>query len=196
MPDTVIPKGYDYRNIGGYDFTGPLRNQKGCGSCYTMGFIQTIEARMKLKYALEGKKADTPLSPQFLLNCNYMNEGCDGGWAIFHGFLAENGHMVTEECAPYAHSTKFNKCSDFSHCPKHSKINKSYYVGGTYNYVPSFTTIQKELLMHGPLVAEIKAGEVFQSYKEGIMTDEVAQKIFEENHKGIEVPDVGQIDLL
>jgi len=55
MPDSVIPKGYD--------FTGPLRNQKGCGSCYTMGFIQTIEARMKLKHALEGKKADTPLSP-------------------------------------------------------------------------------------------------------------------------------------
>jgi hypothetical protein len=39
MPDEVIPKAYDYRNIGGYDFTGPLRNQKGCGSCYTMGFI-------------------------------------------------------------------------------------------------------------------------------------------------------------
>ena len=50
--------------------------------------------------------------------------------------------------------------------------------------------------MHGPLVAEIKAGGVFQSYKEGIMTDEVAQKIFEENHKGLEVPDVGQVDLL
>jgi len=50
--------------------------------------------------------------------------------------------------------------------------------------------------MHGPLVAEIKAGGVFQSYKEGIMTDEVAQKMFEENHKGLEVPDVGQVDLL
>jgi len=25
-----------------------------------------------------------------------MNEGCDGGWAIFHGFLAEHGHLVTE----------------------------------------------------------------------------------------------------
>lgn len=140
MPDSVIPKAYDYRNIGGFDFTGKLRNQKGCGSCYTMGFIQTIEARMKLKYANQGKKADQALSPQFLLNCNYMNEGCDGGWAIFHGFLAENGHMVTEDCAPYAHSTKFNQCSDFSHCPKHSKINKSYYVG-SYNFNPSIATI-------------------------------------------------------
>ena len=48
--------------------------------------------------------------------------------------------------------------------------------------------------MHGPLVAEIKAGGVFQSYKEGIMTDEVAQKMYEENHKALEVPDVGPVD--
>jgi hypothetical protein len=39
IADLSIPKAYDFRNIGGYDFTGPLRNQKGCGSCYTMGFI-------------------------------------------------------------------------------------------------------------------------------------------------------------
>ena len=41
------------------------------------------------------------LSPQFLMMCNYMNEGCDGGWPFFHGFLSENGYLVTEECAPY-----------------------------------------------------------------------------------------------
>jgi len=45
------------------------------------------------------------------------------------------------------------------------------------------------------LVAEIKAGSIFQSYKEGIMTDEVAQQQFEQSHKGLEVPDVGQVEL-
>jgi hypothetical protein len=29
--------------------------------------------------------------------CNYLNEGCDGGWSFFHGFLAENGYMVSEK---------------------------------------------------------------------------------------------------
>lgn len=46
------------------------------------------------------------MSPQFLMQCNYLNEGCEGGWAAFHGTFAENGHMVTEECAPYAAMTK------------------------------------------------------------------------------------------
>ena len=45
-----------------------------------------------------------------MMQCNYMNEGCDGGWAIFHGFLAEHGHLVTEKCAPYKGKTKGHKC--------------------------------------------------------------------------------------
>ena len=39
MPDSEIPKRYDYRNIKGYDYTGPVRDQGGCGSCYTLGFV-------------------------------------------------------------------------------------------------------------------------------------------------------------
>lgn len=50
IPIAEIPQAYDFRNIGGYDFTGEIRNQKGCGSCYTIGFIQAVNARLKLKY--------------------------------------------------------------------------------------------------------------------------------------------------
>jgi len=52
-----------------------------------------------------------------MMTCNYLNEGCEGGWAIFNGFLAEQGHMTTEECAPYTARTKGSKCSDYQKCP-------------------------------------------------------------------------------
>jgi len=39
IPDNVVPKNYDFRNIKDYDFTSPLRDQGACGSCYTMAFI-------------------------------------------------------------------------------------------------------------------------------------------------------------
>lgn len=59
-----------------------------------MGFVQSVEARLKLKF---GHLGDQPaLSAQYLMQCNYMNEGCDGGWAIFHGFFAENAGLLTE----------------------------------------------------------------------------------------------------
>ena len=39
IPNKNVPDNYDFRNLNGYDFTGPLRDQAECGSCYTMGFI-------------------------------------------------------------------------------------------------------------------------------------------------------------
>jgi len=35
------------------------------------------------------------------MTCNYLNEGCGGGWPLFNGDFAENAYFVTEECAPY-----------------------------------------------------------------------------------------------
>lgn len=38
IPDSEIPAVYDFRNIEGYDFTNPVRDQGHCGSCYTEAF--------------------------------------------------------------------------------------------------------------------------------------------------------------
>ena len=131
-----------------------------------MGFIQTIEARLKVKYGHLGEQPE--MSPQFLMQCNYMNEGCDGGWAIFHGFMAEKGHLVREDCAPYKEKTKGNTCAAFAKCPGYAKVDKSYYVNG-YNSQPSILQIQKDMLMYGPLTTEFKCDKDFQIYKSGIM---------------------------
>lgn len=83
IPDKELPKHFDWRNVNGYDFTGGVRDQKACGSCYTVAFTQAVEARMKIKYG-----EDPPqMSPQFLLACNYMTEGCEGGWPHFHAYF-------------------------------------------------------------------------------------------------------------
>jgi cathepsin C len=108
----LLPESYDFRNIDGFDFTNPLRDQGGCGSCYTVSFTQVIESRLKLRY---GTKIPV-LSPQYLMTCSYLNEGCDGGWSFFHGYLGENGYFVSEKCAPYKHSTKDDKCGNYEKC--------------------------------------------------------------------------------
>lgn len=50
IPDKLIPDQYDFRNVDGFDFTNPLRDQGACGSCYTVSFTQVIESRLKMKY--------------------------------------------------------------------------------------------------------------------------------------------------
>lgn len=48
------------------------------------------------------------------MTCNYMNEGCDGGWPFFHGLFAENGYMVADDCAPYLGKTKGDDCANYA----------------------------------------------------------------------------------
>jgi len=38
IPDAEIPESYNFANIDSFDFTGPIRDQGACGSCYTVSF--------------------------------------------------------------------------------------------------------------------------------------------------------------
>lgn len=44
------------------------------------------------------------------MTCNYMNEGCDGGWPHFNVIMNENGHLISEKCGPYKQKTKGDSC--------------------------------------------------------------------------------------
>jgi len=47
IPEKEVPKSHDLRNIKGVDFTSKQRDQGGCGSCYTLGFIYVVEQRLR-----------------------------------------------------------------------------------------------------------------------------------------------------
>jgi len=98
IPDSELPKNFDWRNIKGVNFTNQHRDQGHCGNCYSQTFIQVVEMRLNLKYGTK-----TPiLSPGLLNSCNYLNESCEGGWSLFDANFAENGYLITERCAQLA----------------------------------------------------------------------------------------------
>jgi hypothetical protein len=105
-----------------------------------------------------------------------MNEGCDGGWSFFHGFLAENGYMVTEKCAPYEGKTKGLKCGDYEKCAPQAKVHESYFVGGAYGY-SSEKALMKELIRNGIVNGELNVPKVFSFYKEGILSNDHESKM-------------------
>lgn len=92
-----------------------------------------------------------------------MNEGCDGGWSFFHGFLAENGYLVSEKCAPYKAKTKDDKCSNYKHCEPIAKVKKSYFVGGAYGE-SSEKKMMKEILRSGIVNGELNVPRIFSFY--------------------------------
>jgi len=145
-----------------------------------------------------GEKAAEPLSPQFVLMCNYMAEGCEGGLAIFDGYLAEYGHLTTEKCAPYLANTKGDSCSNYAKCPAYAKISKSYYLRG-YNYNPTVADIQKEILLNGPLVTEFGANDDFSFYEKGVMVQNEKPPEVQSNAQKTEplnVPSQGDVEFV
>jgi hypothetical protein len=105
-----------------------------------------------------------------------MNEGCDGGWPFFHGFMAENGYLVTDECAPYKGKTKGDSCSNYAECQPHSKIQKTSFIGKGYGDA-SETKIMKEIARNGIVNGELQAPHIFSMYQSGVLTTQGIKKL-------------------
>ena len=79
-----LPESWDWQNVHGYNFTGKHVDQGHCGSCYLLSTNTMLESRIKIWY---GKELE--LSAQQRLDCNFINEGCHGGWGYFDGMFLE-----------------------------------------------------------------------------------------------------------
>ena len=47
---------------------------------------------------------------------------------MFNGYLAENGHFITEECGPYKGTNLGDSCKNYEQCAPAAKIEKSYFI--------------------------------------------------------------------
>ena len=161
-----LPDSFRWDKVMGSDFTGDVKNQAHCGSCYDVAFTSMMEARTRIKEA----KAVT-LSTQFTLQCNWLTEGCHGGWGMLVGYFTNQYYTVSEECAPYKASTVNKSCSEFKHCEPLVKSTKPYLVGGHYGAMTEETLI-RELRANGPIMIDFKAGFSFQHYQKGILVED------------------------
>lgn len=133
-----------------------------------MAFVQVVENRLRIQ---QGTVDVQKLSPQQLLSCNYLNEGCKGGLSIFNGFFAEYGGLVSEDCASYE-SSRGVKCSSTSTCQPVAKVTKSYFLHQSNSHSPlDQKEIQKELLLKGPVVADMKVPKHFEYFKSGTLVE-------------------------
>ena len=112
------------------------------------------------------------LSTQQQLSCNYLTEGCNGGWAILNSFLNENGGLVSEQCAPYQAKTKDVPCSSFSTCPVIAKSSNSSILSH-----PSETRIQQEILRNGAVITDWNSPPYAKAYKSGVLTQKTSDNM-------------------
>ena len=87
----MFPINFDWK-----DKLKPAGSQGNCGSCYVYSTIRMLQSRLKIKY-----KHDVDLSIQQALDCNFFNQGCNGGYPYLVMKFANEFQLIPEACKPY-----------------------------------------------------------------------------------------------
>jgi len=91
----------------------PIRDQGSCGSCWAFATSEVASDRACIDSKKDAKYKDLIFSPQYLVDCDTQESGCNGAATQrVIGWIAKNG-IVLDECYPYkaANGVCNNKCA-------------------------------------------------------------------------------------
>jgi cathepsin L len=137
----------------------PVKNQGQCGSCWSFSSTGALEGAHFVK---TGELVS--LSESNLVDCSWLNHGCNGGSMALAFMYTEKHQLESEADYPYTPKTSITAC----------KYNKSKGVVGatSYKQVTAKSPDQlKAALNNGPVSVAIEADKaVFQQYTGGVLT--------------------------
>ena len=162
LPSHLLPV-WDWRNVGGQDWTTPVKNQGRCGSCWDFAAMGALESVIKIE---ENNSIFNPdLSEQYLLSCPSDSGGCSG-WSAYYAYdyILKNGGALPEDCFPYKANDNIpcsDKCSDWQ--------NKLVPITGyDIKCHPGRDYMKYALTEYGPMVVCMAVYDDFHSYKGGV----------------------------
>jgi hypothetical protein len=161
----VLPKSWDWRNVGGKSYIPELSEQKSCGSCFIFSTLASLESRLRIQTNLEDT---TTFSRQHIVSCAIYTEGCKGGYPILVGKFAHEFELVPDACMMYeARTTSCEGVCDNSKSKYKYSVSRYEYLGGYYG-ATSELEMMKEIRARGPMPGNISVPWSFSYYKGGI----------------------------
>ncbi|XP_062013011.1 zingipain-1-like [Rosa rugosa] len=154
---TEVPASMDWREQGAVT---RIRNQGQCGACWAFTVVAAVEGLIQIK---TGQLI--PLSEQQLVECDYNNNGCNGGSEVnAFKYIIQNGGIASEENYQY-------QSTDMGTCDTNKESDHAAQITG-YEIVPSRS--EDDLLKavsKQPVSVSIDAsGEAFQHYSSGVFS--------------------------
>ncbi|KAL8564272.1 hypothetical protein ACOMHN_050883 [Nucella lapillus] len=136
-----IPKRFDWRD---HDAVTPVKNQGGCGSCWAFSTTGNIEGQVAIK-----KKTLLSLSEQELVDCDKLDQGCEGGLpANAYQAIKTLGGLETEK--DYSYKGKDEKC-------EFNRTEVAIKVSGGLNISSNEEEMKAWLSKNGPISIGINA---------------------------------------
>ncbi|XP_013193699.2 uncharacterized protein LOC106137424 [Amyelois transitella] len=147
----TVPASYDWRDHGAVT---EVKDQGSCGSCWAFSVTGNIEGQWKLR---SGQLVS--LSEQELVDCDKLDDGCNGG-------LPDNAYRAIEQLGglelerDYPYEGQDDKCS-------FNKTMAKVQISGAVNITTNETDMAKWLVKNGPISIGINANAM-QFYMGGV----------------------------
>lgn len=173
-----LPTSFSWRNLGGRDWTTPVKNQAACGSCWAFSAVGAVEAVFNIAY--HNPDLDLDLSEENLVSDCLIGHSCCGGWHPAALKYIRNNGIVDETCFPYidsrcqcpnaclctysgqgicSYATCSNRCSNWQ--------NRTWRIEEYGSVSPNPTSIKNSLINYGPLSVAMGIGSYVGGYWDG-----------------------------
>ena len=179
-----LPSNWFWGNVNGTNFLTTSRNQHVpmyCGACWAFAATSGISDRIAIMRG--GKFPEINLSPQVLLNCNQVNDGCHGGDSQAAYQWMNQNDITEENCAPYqakswvegmiCNATSVCKeCWSGKPCFVPPKYN--VYRVGEYGLLPKDPqAIMNEIYSRGPVSCSIYSNPIVNFTGSGVYASDI-----------------------
>jgi cathepsin C len=169
-----LPKKWDWTNVNGQDFVGPVMNQGACGSCFSVAVAEMFTSRIRVA---SKNKVQKTISPDRVVKCSPYAQGCHGGFPYLASKHYQDFGGVTLTQQPYTGMD--GKCPKIADKDMSTRATGYQYIGGYYGACKE-KAMMRELFDHGPVVVGFEVGMGFNTYSGGVFKAE--EKLPEKNH--------------
>jgi len=156
----AVPSAFDWRSR---NVVTPVKDQGQCGSCWAFSTTGAVEGAYAIKHG-----SLISLSEEYLVDCDYNEYGCGGGWpSMAMQYIQQNNGIPKESAYPYTAGSY----GVGGYCQNVAKSGVT--VTGQSNNGGSESTLQSMVATVGPVSVCVDAGDGcdWSSYSSGIFNE-------------------------